>query len=139
MTESAGPAIDFSKVIVTGARLVGLIETAATERGLTAVEFARPLNKDPAKWLAQLMTAQRPKPTTIARVRALLYGEPIPEAAPNSFRFRDRNAVRPYHSTGERGPATWPEPVDRDPCFRCGTRADVGCPHRPQLIASALS
>lgn len=27
-------------------------------------------------------------------------------------------------------PATVPDPVDRDPCWKCGTRGDLPCPHR---------
>lgn len=25
-----------------------------------------------------------------------------------------------------------PDPVDRTPCFRCGTRRDIGCKHHPR-------
>ena len=29
--------------------------------------------------------------------------------------------------------------VDRDPCFLCGTRADLGCAHRPAAVSEDVS
>lgn len=162
--ETSPPAWAALTGVVTGARLIELIEVAAAERGVTARKLASALSPYPDRWLTQLAIAKRPKPMTIERIRALLFGEPIPDAPPNNFQARvdqlradasaeaaDREErftaarrtagkrpvlpiqrdTRGYHSAGERQPDTWPEPIERDPCFRCGVRADVGCRHRP--------
>lgn len=62
----------------TGAELLGEIERAALERQISLADLARPLTVSPGPWLAQLGRAARPKPLTIARVRALIEGGPIP-------------------------------------------------------------
>lgn len=64
---------------MTGAHLVALVEQAARQRGLPINDFARPLSSDPNGWLEQLTLAIRPQTWTIARVRALIEGRPIPE------------------------------------------------------------
>lgn len=62
----------------TGADLLGEIQRAALERRTSPADLARPLTVSPGPWLAQLGRAARPKPLTVARVRALIAGRPIP-------------------------------------------------------------
>jgi hypothetical protein len=62
----------------TGTELVGEIKRAAHERQIAPTALVRPLTVCPGPWLAQLGRAARPKPLTIARVRALIAGEQIP-------------------------------------------------------------
>lgn len=62
----------------TGAELLGEIRHAAHERHISPSDLAKPLSSCPAPWLNQLGRAARPKPLTIARVRALIAGDSIP-------------------------------------------------------------
>lgn len=62
----------------TGAELVAEIEKAAHAAGVSPTEFARPLSGMTNNFLAQLRIAKRPLASTIARVRALVAGEPVP-------------------------------------------------------------
>jgi len=64
---------------ITGAQLVAEIRAEASRRGLEAEQFAAPLNTSPRRYLEALRWRGRPGATTIARVRALIAGEPLPE------------------------------------------------------------
>jgi hypothetical protein len=122
---------------MTGAEIKAAIEREAHRKGVSAMQFAAPLSRWPDKWLHQLGGAQRPKPATIVRVKALLAGEQVPPAPANNFWKHGSDPTRraaradTLHRVSA-GPAAGalPPPVDRDPCFRCGTRGDLGCSHR---------
>lgn len=62
---------------VTGEQLYQEICTAAARAGKSLAAFARPLFPDTWK-IEQLRIARYPTATTIARVRALIAGEPLP-------------------------------------------------------------
>jgi hypothetical protein len=44
--------------------------------------------------------------------------------------IRDQQTERARRAASRVPPP--PPPVFRDPCFRCGVRADVGCEHTPE-------
>jgi hypothetical protein len=48
-------------------------------------KFSAPLFNEPNWKLEQLRIAKRPKPSTIARVRALIAGQPIPPPSGNQY------------------------------------------------------
>lgn len=116
--------------MTTGADLVAQIRAAAHRAGITLERFAAPLSPNVSRWLRQTEAALQPKPHTIQRVNALLGGLPVPPPPPNTFQTHPRREIMLHV---ERGPAldAAPPPVDREPCWNCGTRADLGCRHRP--------
>ena len=71
---------------LSGAEWAQRIRHAADAAGLPVSRFMAPLGGDPWSLMQALELARRPKPTTIARVSALLNGTPIPPAGPNPFR-----------------------------------------------------
>jgi hypothetical protein len=111
-----------------GEVLVLAIVQAAGYSGRPISQFASPLSPTPAAWLAQLRRAQNPTAATRARIAALLAGEPVPPPPPNNFQASPRkpaaNAVRRAVQ-----PAVFAEPINREPCWRCGVRGDIGCEH----------
>lgn len=119
-------------VDVTGAALADLVTAEARRRGVSVDRFATDLSRWPAKWLAQLRAARRPTAATVARVRALLAGEPVPRPAANNFQSpRNGSAYHPHAGSWTMKPAAVPAPgPSREPCFRCGTRGDIGCHHQ---------
>lgn len=66
----------------SGLDLVHQLRVEADRRGELLSEFVAPLARDPRKFIRQLKTAARPTPVTIARIRALIEGEPLPERLP---------------------------------------------------------
>jgi hypothetical protein len=74
----------------TGADLVAAIGAVADVLGIAPVELTAPLSKYPASWLKQTAEAKRPRPDTIARVRALLAGQPVPAPPANTLQARNR-------------------------------------------------
>lgn len=110
----------------TGAQVVAAIEAEAARRNLPTSTFAAPLSSAPAKWLCQARVAKRCKPATIARVLCLLNDEPVPPPPPNSFQL-PRDDTRQFVPPAHRGPVPTVEPVNREPCWRCGVRGDIGC------------
>lgn len=111
--------------VTTGPELVAIVRAAAARRGLPVEQFVRPLigRGCASKWLTDVGRARHPLANTIARVRDLVEGRPI---APARSYLKQPSAGRVIASDG-----SIPEPVDRDPCFRCGVRGDIGCRHRP--------
>lgn len=77
----------------TGADLFRLLEAEADRRGLTVNRFIRPLAINPGPYLANLRKAKRPKPETVARVRALIAGEDVPEPAWKQERARQVDSI----------------------------------------------
>jgi hypothetical protein len=51
--------------------------------------------------------------------------------------IRDQQAERARRAASRVPPP--PPPVFRDPCFRCGVRADVGCEHAPEWARPAAT
>lgn len=91
----------------TGVELAEELRAAAASAGVSIYAFVTPLaTSNASSFLANLSTAQHPKPLTIARVRALCAGEPLPEARPSTFEKRfglTRHAVpEPRDSGGQR-------------------------------------
>jgi hypothetical protein len=70
---------------VTGQHLWDEIRQAAARAGMSMQRFSAPLFNEPNWKLEQLRIAKRPKPSTIARVRALIAGEPIPPPSGNQY------------------------------------------------------
>lgn len=101
----------------SGAECVAAIDRAAAARGVTTLNLVRHLSTQPNGWLRQIGGARRPSAETLERIRALLAGEAIPP--------------RPRHGPPVLHLAPRAPPVTRDPCFFCGTRADLGCRHHP--------
>lgn len=106
----------------TGAELVEAIRAAAAAEGVPLLDFVRRMVKAPTSYLLQLAEAERPTPRTVSRVRALIAGAEIPRARRYDVSMAPEVRVSPVPPT---------LPVDRDPCFRCGVRGDLGCAHRP--------
>jgi hypothetical protein len=76
---------------VTGEQLHRELSEAARAAGMSLQRFARPLFSEPNWKLEQLRIARKPKPSRIARVRALIAGEPLPEPSGNQY-CRDARA-----------------------------------------------
>ena len=114
-----------------GADVVAAVKAAARSKGVPVLRFIAPLSASPHRWLRDVAQASHPREVTLARVRALLDGEPLPprQDYTRSHQYVGRTAAR-----GMVRPVDLPEdrqPVDRDPCFKCGVRGDIGCRHRP--------
>lgn len=155
----------------TGAELADAIRRRAHELGIAVTIFARPLSPHPQTWLSQLERARRPQPHTLARIEALLAGNPVSAPPANNFQANagvDRREALQRAATDEAsravdrrvqaarlttrhpleqalagtsaddpGEAPLPPVTTRDPCPRCGVRADIGCSHRPAAPPAA--
>lgn len=105
--------------LATGAELADAVRLAARRSGLSVDRYAAPLASNPGNWLNQLAQANRPKPHTVARIVALLDGTsvaPPPAAAPRTQKIRAEGTIREKDL---------PPVIKRDPCLRCGVRADL--------------
>ena len=78
----------------TGAELVAALRSHAFENGIGVTELAARLSSSPGRWLGQVRAAQRPKPHTVERVRALIAGEFVPPPPLNNFQAADGNGVK---------------------------------------------
>lgn len=111
--------------MTTGAALAGRIRLAAHKRRVPVGQFLAPISANPIGWIKMLERASHPKPHTLARIEALLEGrEPLP-APQQTYPARPAFHIAGAKVNRGRGPDTFPEPVTRDPCGRCGTRADL--------------
>lgn len=114
--------VTFARGFTTGAQLLAALERRAGELGVPLKDFVRPLNTNPREFIMVMRRSQEPIGLTFDRVEALLNGKPIPPA-----QRKPRALTQPV----ERGPVgPVPDPIDRDPCPMCGTRADIGCQHQ---------
>lgn len=114
--------------LATGPEIVAAIRQLAAEQNVSPIDLARELSPTPRRWLDQLVQAKQPKAHTLVRVRALLAGEPVPPPPTNNFQAVPRkNAAPAIPAKLEFQRAPILEPIDRDPCFLCGVRGDVGC------------
>jgi hypothetical protein len=118
---------------VSGQALATMIRSTAAHLGKSLLEYAAPLSPTPCQWVSQLERSTAPKPATVARVRQLLSGEPVEPPPPNNFQASPRKE-QVAHAI-ERSPVPTSLPVYRDPCWRCGVRADVGCEHSSLGVA----
>jgi len=111
---------------VSGARVHAVIEQAARQAGVSLVTFVRPLSSNPFSFLAQLKIAEQPRPGTIVRVNALIAGESftMPPREARQAGAGDGPVPRPSVLTGAAPTAA---PIDREPCWYCGVRGDIGC------------
>lgn len=134
----------------TGPDVVAALRAAAAMRGVPVTDFVRPITASPSTWLIKVQQARTPKPLTIERAAALINGLPIPGiGTPGTLDAQVRREVEEWgqrralaRSTGtvvnalasqDRGGELLggtAAPLDRDPCFRCGVRGDIGCAHR---------
>jgi hypothetical protein len=140
----------------TGDELIAEIEAAARQRGITPRSLIMPLYPDnPSAALNTIKKACHPTRRTVAKVRAILTGEPIPRemipiATPKRAPVTDgqrRAATRSTGSSmniglvlaldhppaptmpavaGDPRPPAW----SREPCRVCATRGDLGCAHQ---------
>lgn len=117
--------------LISGADLAALIQREAALAGISLSAFLGPISNWPKKWLDQLRNAEHPRGATISRIEALIRGELVPSAPPNNF-WKNGAQKRTYHAARHRGDprGELPPVVSRDPCSRCGTRADIGCRHQ---------
>lgn len=122
----------------SGADVIDAVRAAARNRGVPVLRFVAPLSASPHRWLKDVAQATMPRAVTLARVAALLDGEPLP---PRQDYVRSGEYVGRTAARGMVRVIDMPEdlqPVDRDPCFKCGVRGDIGCRHRPGSRANAL-
>lgn len=118
----------------TGAELAADIRAAAQRAGLSLNRFVAPLAADPARFVEQLSRARQPLPRTIARIRALIAGEPVPPPHPNFIRHAQPRRRVGAADHGADGQANAPVLASHLHCPRCGARdgATCGCA-RPKL------
>lgn len=103
---------------MTGAELVTRLRAACAARGVP--HTASGYN---AYRLAEIARADRPGPRTVARIEAFIAGAPLPS-------LRGYQFATNFSREGP-GPVAGPaDGVNREPCFHCGTRGDLGCKHR---------
>ena len=119
----------------TGADIIAALEAEAERSGVSTFSLANQLSRYPHKWLKEVARAQKPTANTIARVTALLGGSDLPPTHNSGRRRTFQRVVR--QTIREPELPTGLTPVDRDPCFRCGVRADIGCMHRPWTMERA--
>lgn len=112
--------------LTQGEILTLAIAQAAGKAGVPITKFARPLSPNLRQWIKQLRFARNPKPATVARIEALIAGQPVPPPPANNFQASPRKPATVIVRTN-RDPIPTSAPVDRDPCFRCGVRGDIGC------------
>jgi len=85
-----GPPVDYP----TGAQLTEELRNAAHQLDLPLAVFLAPISgvMSPNRYLAQLSIAKRPKPETVARIRALITGQNVDPTLPPHY-FDRRNPV----------------------------------------------
>lgn len=109
----------------SGAEVVAALRAKAARRGMKLRDFVQPLAVNPAAYLDTLGKSRMCRRATIARVRELLAGKPVRTPPAN---HRRAEVVALAVRAGD--PVPLGARVDRDPCFRCGVRGDIGCAHR---------
>lgn len=125
---------------MSGGELADAIAREASRRGLPIQRFVSQLSPNPKAWLAQLRCAMRPKPHTYERITALIRGETVPPPPPNNFQKNGKPSPPKHVASSTIPMEDLPPSVDRDPCPRCGVRADLGCRHRqvPLLVVRSV-
>ncbi|APR53331.1 hypothetical protein CA223_05295 [Sphingomonas koreensis] len=136
----------------TGAQLADAVRRRAHALNQPLIRFAAELATHPASWLAKVEIVERPRPVTVARIRALLAGDPVPPPPPRDrlFTLAERSAVHAEDAIDRSLPPPAaltpaelnkddPRPLawSREPCFRCQIRGDIGCAHQRPFQANA--
>ena len=106
----------------SGADLYAALAARATELDVPLAEFVRPLNSRAGEFLKLIQRSITPAKLTCDRVEALLNGHPIPT---QQRKLRVSSLV----DTERRPTGPIPDPVDRDPCFRCQVPRDRHAEH----------
>ncbi|WP_218146910.1 hypothetical protein [Sphingobium sp. AP50] len=116
--------------LTTGADVIAAVTAAAARQNIPLMRFIAPLSASPSRWIRDVSNAHHPREVTLARVRALLEGRAIPgrQKYQPSGQYVGRRINPDYARPGT--PKVAFSPVDRDPCFKCGVRGDIGCSHR---------
>jgi hypothetical protein len=113
---------------ITGEQLVEMLRVEAGRRGVPLNTLARALSNYPWSWLKSLEAARVPSPSTIARIRALISGEPVPPAPKGGAGYLSRGgAVHIVRS--EDAPVPAERPLPRVTCFNCGATSMAPCVH----------
>jgi hypothetical protein len=110
----------------SGARVYAVVAEAARQAKVSLTTFVRPIANNPASWIEQVRNAQQPRPGTIVRVNALLAGELVPEPPAGNF-YGGSKKVQAFQPSALTGIAPTSAPADREPCWYCGVRGDIGC------------
>ena len=94
---------------------------------------------NPTSYLSTLAAAGMVKTRTLERIEALLEGRELPPPKGRLGRgMRAAHSARRMCTAADDAEAT-PEPINRDPCTWCGTRADIGCKHQPASTPEAFA
>lgn len=118
----------------TGAEVIAAVTAAAAAQSIPVKTFIAPITSAPGRWLHDVGNAGIPREVTLARVRALLAGDPIPSRQ-SYIRSNDHvGRTERCGNVGSAGPLAQMVRVDRDPCPRCAVRGDIGCRHRPWTL-----
>jgi len=113
-------AIMADVILRTGEELAAHIHAEAMERGMLISHFLAPVYPtNPAAAFTRIKQALRPTLATVERVNVVLTRKAVMLHARVLVRHNPPAPV-----------ANQPTYVDRDPCFYCGTRADIGCRHQ---------
>lgn len=110
-----------------GAALVRMLRREAERRGVRVAVLIKPLTRNPHTWLRLVAQAQTPTAETIARVRALLAGEPVPPSAGQLAARRPR--PRSVQSLTDDPALPTQRPLPRVTCFNCGGTSMAPCVH----------
>lgn len=111
----------------TGLQVVEAMQAHADEIGVDIEKLVKSISpKSPRTWLKDVQRARFPRPVTVARVKALIAGQALPPK--QRYRPQNKSGEKPHRADGADQPR-----IVRDPCWRCGTRGDLGCAHRPPL------
>jgi hypothetical protein len=65
--------------VTTGQQLAREIREAAEAADMSLYRFLQPICRNPSSFMNQLQRAAEPRPFTLARVRALINGTPMPQ------------------------------------------------------------
>lgn len=85
----------------TGEQLCDELRVAAHASGVSLARFCAPLFKGESWKIEQLRIARKPLRRTVERVRALIAGEPVPEAPPSPLRGRPQGHGRHRITDGD--------------------------------------
>lgn len=110
-----------------GAALVRMLRREAARRRVRVNVLIRPLTQHPSIWLRQLEQAKTPTAETMARVRALLAGEPVPVSSAQLTERKPR--PRSVQSLTDHPPMPAQRPLPRVTCFNCGGTSMAPCAH----------
>jgi len=117
-------AIMAEVILRTGAELAAHIEKEAAMRGLSPSKLLAQIYPNPAASLNTIRRARQPTINTIAKLNRILSSKVM------MARADERTNAAHMQRLATIATKVDPVYVDRDPCFYCGTRADIGCRHQ---------